>query len=53
MYLLYCPNVKIITIQLLSFLETCASRVSDTGDVYFVPAFTGLLSPHYMPDARG
>ena len=27
--------------------------MDDTGDVYFVPAFTGLFGPHWDPDARG
>ena len=30
-----------------------ALTVDDCGDVYFVPAFGGLLSPHYRDDARG
>lgn len=30
-----------------------ALSVEDCGDVYFVPAFGGLLSPHYRDDARG
>ncbi len=30
-----------------------ASSVDDTGDVYFVPAFTGLGSPWWDPYARG
>ena len=25
----------------------------DTGDVVFVPAFSGLFAPHWRPDARG
>ena len=29
------------------------STVADTGDVYFVPAFTGLGAPHWDPYARG
>ena len=33
--------------------ETLARSVSDTGGVYFVPALTGLGSPHWRPDARG
>lgn len=33
--------------------ETVASQVSDTGGVYFVPAFSGLLAPHWRDDARG
>jgi glycerol kinase len=30
-----------------------AASVPDTGDVYLVPAFTGLGSPHWDPYARG
>jgi glycerol kinase len=30
-----------------------AETVPDTGDVYFVPAFTGLGAPHWDPYARG
>lgn len=30
-----------------------AASVPDTGGVYFVPAFTGLGSPHWDPYARG
>ena len=30
-----------------------ANSVEDTGDVYFVPAFTGLFAPHWRSDARG
>jgi glycerol kinase len=33
--------------------EPLARSVSDTGGVYFVPALTGLGSPHWRPDARG
>jgi glycerol kinase len=33
--------------------EALAHSVSDTGGVYFVPALTGLGSPHWRPDARG
>ncbi len=33
--------------------EAIARSVSDTGGVYFVPALTGLGSPHWRPDARG
>ncbi len=33
--------------------ERLAKSVADTGDVYFVPAFVGLGSPHWEPDARG
>ncbi|MGH3664755.1 MAG: glycerol kinase GlpK [Egibacteraceae bacterium] len=30
-----------------------ASQVDDTGDVFLVPAFTGLGAPHWDPYARG
>jgi glycerol kinase len=30
-----------------------AANVADTGDVYFVPALTGLGAPHWDPYARG
>lgn len=33
--------------------EVLAQRVADTKGVYFVPAFTGLGSPHWDPYARG
>jgi glycerol kinase len=34
-------------------VETLALSVPDNGDVYFVPAFTGLGAPHWDPLARG
>lgn len=34
-------------------IEPLARSVSDNGDVYLVPAFAGLLAPHWRPDARG
>jgi glycerol kinase len=33
--------------------EALAREVSDTGGVYFVPAFSGLFAPYWQPDARG
>ena len=33
--------------------EQLASVVQDTGGVYFVPAFVGLGTPHWEPEARG
>lgn len=33
--------------------DSLARSVSSTGDVYFVPAFTGLGAPHWDPSARG
>lgn len=34
-------------------IESMAATVDDNGDVYFVPAFSGLFAPHWRPDARG
>lgn len=34
-------------------IESVASAVADNGDVYFVPAFSGLFAPHWRDDARG
>jgi glycerol kinase len=34
-------------------VERLAAGVSDTGGVYFVPAFVGLGAPHWDPYARG
>lgn len=34
-------------------VETLATSVEDCGDVYFVPAFSGLYAPRWRPDARG
>lgn len=36
-----------------SEVEELALTVEDNGDVYFVPAFSGLFAPHWRPDARG
>ncbi|MGH8949468.1 MAG: FGGY family carbohydrate kinase, partial [Acidimicrobiia bacterium] len=36
-----------------SEIEAMARSVDDNGDVYFVPAFSGLFAPHWRPDARG
>jgi glycerol kinase len=36
-----------------SAIEKLASSVDDSGDVYFVPAFTGLGAPYWDPHARG
>jgi hypothetical protein len=39
----------------LTVPSSCAdpAQVPDTGGVYFVPAFGGLLAPHWEEDARG
>ena len=34
-------------------IEDLAKSVEDNGDVYCVPAFSGLFAPHWRPDARG
>lgn len=34
-------------------VETLAASVEDSGDVYVVPAFSGLFAPHWRSDARG
>ena len=34
-------------------IEKLASKVNNTGGVYFVPAFSGLGAPHWDPSARG
>ncbi|HVR33609.1 MAG TPA: glycerol kinase GlpK [Acidimicrobiia bacterium] len=36
-----------------SAIEDLARSVVDNGDVYFVPAFSGLFAPHWRSDARG
>jgi glycerol kinase len=34
-------------------IEALARGVDDNGDVYFVPAFSGLYAPHWKESARG
>jgi glycerol kinase len=34
-------------------IETLALTVTDNGGCYIVPAFSGLYSPHWHPEARG
>ncbi|MDF8262845.1 glycerol kinase GlpK [Luteipulveratus flavus] len=34
-------------------VEDLAKQVEDNGDVYVVPAFSGLFAPHWRSDARG
>lgn len=36
-----------------SQIEPLAASVADNGDVYIVPAFSGLFAPYWRPDARG
>ncbi|KAM8710167.1 hypothetical protein ACLKA7_016891 [Drosophila subpalustris] len=40
-------------IQSTSQIETMASTVDNSLDVYFVPAFNGLYAPYWNQDARG
>ncbi|MDA9607307.1 glycerol kinase GlpK [Candidatus Actinomarina] len=44
-------NLNIISES--SEIESLALSVKDNGDVYFVPAFSGLFSPHWDESARG
>jgi glycerol kinase len=44
-------NLKII--ENSADIEPLARTVSDNGDVYFVPAFSGLYAPYWRSDARG
>ncbi len=44
-------NLKMINTA--SEIEKLALTVSDNGDIYFVPAFSGLYAPYWRPDARG
>ena len=34
-------------------IEALAASVPDNGDIYVVPAFSGLYAPHWRADARG
>ncbi len=40
-------------IKKASDIETLAKTVEDNGDVYCVPAFSGLFAPYWRSDARG
>ena len=44
-------NLKMI--QTSAEIETLAREVEDNGDVYIVPAFSGLFAPYWRSDARG
>jgi len=44
-------NLRLITES--AQIETRAREVDDNGDVYFVPAFSGLYAPHWQGSARG
>lgn len=40
-------------IKNMSEIEDLARSVRDNGDIYFVPAFSGLFAPYWREDARG
>jgi glycerol kinase len=44
-------NLELISSS--SEIESLAASVEDTGDVYFVPALSGLFAPRWREDARG
>jgi glycerol kinase len=44
-------NLKLI--ESAPQVEDLARSVDDNGDVYFVPAFSGLFAPYWRSDARG
>lgn len=44
-------NLKIFDVA--SQIEPLAASVADNGDVYIVPAFSGLYAPYWKDDARG
>lgn len=44
-------NLGIISAS--SEIEALAASVDDNGGAHLVPAFSGLLAPHWRPDARG
>jgi glycerol kinase len=44
-------NLGLITTS--ADIETLAASVADNGDVYFVPAFSGLYAPYWQESARG
>jgi glycerol kinase len=44
-------NINLL--QNVSEIEPLATQVASAGDVYFVPAFSGLYAPYWQQDARG
>jgi glycerol kinase len=44
-------NLRVIATS--AEIERLAGEVEDNGDVYFVPAFSGLYAPHWQESARG
>lgn len=44
---------NISLVQNVSEIEPIATQTGSNGDVYFVPAFSGLYAPYWQQDARG
>jgi len=44
-------NINLL--QNASEIEPIATQAGSNGDVYFVPAFSGLYAPYWQQDARG
>ena len=46
-------NYYVTNLHFFLLAETLAASVSNSGGVYFVPAFSGLYAPYWQTDARG
>lgn len=44
-------NINLI--ESVNEIEEVTNSVENSGDVYFVPAFSGLYAPYWHQDARG
>ncbi len=44
-------NINLI--ESVKEIEEVTNSVENSGDVYFVPAFSGLYAPYWNQDARG
>lgn len=44
-------NINLL--QNVSEIEPLSTQAGSAGDVYFVPAFSGLYAPYWQQDARG
>lgn len=44
-------NINLI--ESVKEIEEVTKSVENSGDVYFVPAFSGLYAPYWQQDARG
>ena len=50
---LLCLKDNIELFESFSEIDALVKSVPDNGDVYFVPAFSGLFAPHWDSEARG